>query len=275
MLNSLAKQLKSFYLQLRAKRYSTKEKPLPKKHDVGEIYVFIRSWNRPLYTWTCLDNLYRHTDKSVKFVLIDNASDDLLVKEVIHGFERRSMFHAVHYMERNHGINQQLVFKQYRKHLGKYFFLLDADITIESSHEWTTTMIDQAERHPKLSLIGSYVDTKDFIDFEYAKTAFPQFTDGQIHCLTKGKSVERNIPPITKEIIRPFSPPGRLLLIKTETIDQVGLPIGNTNLCYVIKAAGYDYGISTRVHHRHLSLLNIYDYPDYDFKQLNKYLTGQ
>ena len=248
----------------------------PKHHDIGEVFVFIRSWERPLYLWACLDSLYRVTKRKCHFILIDNASTDPLVAQIIKGFERRGMFRAVHYMERNHGSNQQLVFAKYRKEMGKYFFLLDADITIESSeHCWTDIMIDTAENNPNLGLLGSYIDTRDFVGLREGRELEPDLEDKFVKNIIKYNSVERRIPPPTTPIIRPFKPPGRLLLARTEVIDEVGLPIGNMNLCQVVKAAGYEDGIATSVIHRHLSLLNIYDYPNYDLVQLGKYLSGK
>jgi GT2 family glycosyltransferase len=276
MFNKLKKAIKQGVRIVQSFHYKEKKYSPPHQYQVGEIYIFIRSWNRPLYLWTCLDNLYRVTKRPCHFILIDNASTDPLVKKIIQGFERRGMFKAVHFMERNHGSNQQLVFSKYRKEIGKYFFLIDADITIEPSlYCWTDTMIEAAEQNTNLGLLGSYLDTADFVSLKEARQLEPALDEPFLEDLIKWNSNERRTPPKTAEIINPFKPAGRLLLAKTTAIDKVGLPIGNANLCRVVKAAGYDEGISTRVVHRHLSLLNIYDYPDYDFAQLNKYLKGK
>jgi hypothetical protein len=40
-----------------------------------------------------------------------------------------------------------------------------------------------------------------------------------------------------------------------------------------VRAAGYHTGIANGVRHRHLSLLNLFDYPDYDVKQVRRYLA--
>lgn len=276
MVKKIKKNINDCIVFLKSLNYKKKEISPPNKYDVGEIYIFIRSWNRPLYLWACLDNLYRVTKRKCNFILIDNASTDPLVKEIITGFERRGMFKAVHYMERNHGSNQQLVFSKYRKEMGKYFFLIDSDITIEpNEYCWTDIMIDAAERNKKLGLLGSYLDTSDFISLKEAQKLEPNLNDSFLIDLIKLNSNERRTPPKTDEIINPFKPAGRLLLANTNVIDKVGLPIGNANLCRAVKAAGYKEGISTRVIHRHLSLLNIYDYPEYDFKQLKQYLSGK
>jgi GT2 family glycosyltransferase len=249
--------------------------PLPQEHDTGNVYVFLRSHNRPLYLWACLDSLYRNTKTRCRFVLIDNASADPQVKEVIRGFERRGMFHAIHYMETNEGANQQRIFDLYCKEVGKYFFTCDTDIIIEPSPGcWIATMIDIAERNPGLSLLGSYIDASDFVPVEKARSLEPQLSLSQVSELIKQKSPERNIPGRTAEIINPFRPAGRLLLARKETIEQTGLYANNKDLCSAFENAGFKYGITTRVVHRHLSLLNIYDYPGYDYDELHSYLNS-
>ncbi len=47
----------------------------------GIPFVFILSWERPIYTWVCLDSLYRETNSPAKFVIADNASRDPMVKQ--------------------------------------------------------------------------------------------------------------------------------------------------------------------------------------------------
>jgi GT2 family glycosyltransferase len=249
--------------------------PSPRQHDTGNVYVFLRSHNRPLYLWACLDSLYRNTKTDCRFVLIDNASADPQVKEVIRGFERRGMFHAIHCMDTNEGANQQRVFDLYREEAGKYFFTCDTDIIIESSpYCWIATMIDIAERNPGIALLGSYIDTGDFVDVGKARSLAPQLNLSQLSELIKLKSPERNIPAKTAEIIYPFRPAGRLLLARKEMIEQTGLYANNKDLCSAFEKAGFKYGITTRVVHRHLSLLNIYDYPGYDYDQLHSYLNS-
>jgi hypothetical protein len=276
MMRQLKKILKEKLQKVQYFNYKKENHSQPPKHQVGEIWIFLRSWNRPFYLWTCLDSIYKNTKANVKIVLIDNASTDPLVKTVIKGFERRGMFHAVHYMKRNHRSNQQLIFSKYKEKIGKYLFLLDADITIEKTeHCWIEIMIDIAERLPELGLLGSYLDISDFVDFEIAKVLEPDITSSQIGDLIKINSNERRTPSKHAEVINPFNPAGRLLLTRTSIINQTGLPIGGANLCKAVRTQGYQQGITTRVVHRHLSLLNIYDYPEYDFQQLNKYLTGK
>jgi hypothetical protein len=52
------------------------------------------------------------------------------------------------------------------------------------------------------------------------------------------------------------------------------LEVGNRRLCEAVRDVGYRVGIATRARHRHLSLLNFFDYPDYDFADVRRYLRG-
>jgi hypothetical protein len=237
------------------------------------VYVLIRAWNRPLYLWACLDSLYRFTRHPCRFVLIDNASTDPLVRSIVHGFERRGMFHAIHWMERNHADNQRAVLDQYRAEMGRYFILVDADVVVEKAKpDWLRCMIDLADSNPQLAALGSALDAGDFIDPDWARRAAPAMPLEQLRALIKAASPERRTPASDADVIDPFPPAGRLLLLRSEAIDRIGLLTGNRRLCSAIRNAGYEVGIATRVRHRHLSLLNFYDYPDYDFANLRRYL---
>ncbi len=119
------------------------------------------------------------------------------------------------------------------------------------------------------------MDGSDFIDREQARRLALGLTDYELDQLVKARSPERNIPHSEDEIITPFNPPGRLMLLRNEALDQIGLRIGNTALCQAAREAGFQVGIAPAVRHRHLSLLNLFDYPEYDFAQLKDYLQGK
>ena len=55
-------------------------------------------------------------------------------------------------------------------------------------------------------------------------------------------------------------------MMRTDAVRETGLwPDGA--LDRKLSERGYETGIATQVRHRHLSLLHIYDYPDYDYEQ--------
>ena len=248
---------------------------IPSPDEIGPIHVFIRSHNRARYLWACLDSLYRHTTFPCRFVFVDNASTDPMIREVVAGFERRQLFHAVHFMDRNHPSNQNMAFFKYRSQMGRYFLLLDSDIIVEPSDPcWLTRLVHIAERRPDLGVIGSHIDQADFVDPVAARNALPNMPQAELDDLIKAHSPERNIPDSGPEVIQPFYPPGRLLLLRTEVFRETGLQIGNARICRAALEAGFGNGIATGVRHRHLSLMNFFDYPEYDYEQLRQYLRA-
>lgn len=242
---------------------------------IGPVYLFVRSYNRSKYLWPCLDSLFRCTKFPCRVVFVDNASTDPAVSDIVSGFERRGLFHAVHFMDQNLPSNQNMVFLRHRNSLGRYFVLIDSDIIIEPGDPcWLTRLVGLAERRPDLGVIGSAVDREDFVDGNVAGRLHPEMSQAEIHDLVKAHSPERQLPQSRQEIIRPFYPPGRLLLLRTDIFRDTGPPIGNANICRAANAAGFGNGIATQVRHRHLSLLNVFDYPSYDYAELRNYLRA-
>ena len=223
--------------------------------------VLIRSWNRPLHLWASLDSFYRNTATPARFVLMDNASDDPLVGEIIDGFERRGMFHAVHRLSTNDPANQQTIYDLHRASLGPYIVLADADVVVlPGTVDWLGRLLQVMHERPALGLLGAQVDKGDFISLEAARAVAPEISDDPaLRNLVKADSPERHQPDTpTDAVIKPHRPPGRLMLARTEILDQTGARIGNKILCDAVEAAGYEVGIASGVFHRHLSLLNLY-----------------
>ena len=238
------------------------------------VSVFIRCWNRPSHLWATLDSFYRNTTTPCRFILIDNASDDPETLRVIEGFRRRGMFEAVFHMPANDPGNQQQIFDQLRPSLGPYLVLADADLTIEAGEpDWLARMLRVMSERPALALLGAALDTSDFVSMEEARRVRPGQPDAALAHIIKANSAERRQPEnLRGELINPYPPAGRLLLARTEALDRCGALIGARRLCAAVEAAGYEVGITPRVVHRHLSLLNLFDYPDYDYLQLEHYL---
>lgn len=242
---------------------------------LGPVYAFVRTWNRPLHLWACLDSFHRSTRHPCRFVLVDNGSSEPLVEDVIRGFERRQMFHAVHRMATNHAANQAEVWAEHRPHFGRYVVLIDGDVVVERTEPcWLERLIAVAERNPHLGLLGSVVDSSDFVDPAWARAQAPDLPEEALQSLVKARSRERRQPEDRSEVIQVYPPAGRLLLARTEVLDRIGPMVGNDRLCAAAEAVGWESGIATAVVHRHLSLLNFFDYPGYDFEQLRRYLQG-
>jgi len=238
------------------------------------IAVLILSWNRPLYLWAALDSLYRHTRQPAQFILVDNNSDDPGVRDVVRGFTRRGMFHTVEWAPVNSPTRAYDSMTKYRPLFGEFFVYVESDtLVLESDPCWLSRFCELMDSHPRLGLLGSYIDSRDFIEPSLAAASAPELDPAHRAALIKENSFERRLPavPPQSEIIDPFNPPGRLLAIRTRVLDTVGF--GPDGLLYPqVKAAGWEAGIATGIRHRHLSLLNFYDYPEYDTQARDRFM---
>ena len=241
------------------------------------IAVIILSWNRPLYLWAALDSLYRHTRQPARFILVDNNSDDPGVGDVVTGFTRRGMFHTVDWASVNSPTRPDDSMSKYRPLFGEFFVYVESDtLVLESDPCWLSRFCELMDAHPRLGLLGSYIDNRDFVEPRQAAAIAPALDAAHRAALIKENSMERQLPavPPPSEIIDPFNPPGRLLAIRTRVFDTVGFaPDG---LLYTqVKAAGWEAGIATDIRHRHLSLLNFFDYPGYDTQARDRFFMDQ
>lgn len=237
--------------------------------------VFIQSYERPLYLWSCLDSLYHNTKTACRFVLVDNASTDPLVHRIIDAFKTRGMFQAVHLRKENTSEAIPEALRNHSKQIGEYFGFIEADAALLPAEPcWLDELMSLAAENPRLAIIGSLIDKTDFPDPELAAKHFPQFERPQLEFLIKSMSPERRLQgDYAERLIDPFNPPGRVLYLKKEFIDKVGW-LRDKLLYETCKRMGYEAGIATRVRHRHLSLQNVYDYPEFDVGTRNAYFNG-
>jgi hypothetical protein len=227
--------------------------------------VFILSWERPLYLWASLDSLFRYTLYPHRFVLIDNGSRDPLVRVVIEGFERRGMFAAMHLEPKNLPGNLARIVSDYRPSLGDWFAYVESDVMVEPTQPcWLGEYAQLMAGNPRLAMVGSCADRTDFVSLETAQRLFPDVPSARLESLVKASSPERHFVPGRGALSDPFNPPGRLLLFRTEAVDRVGIR-ADADMYRALRALGYQAGIANRVRHRHLSFLNAYDYPAYDY----------
>lgn len=240
------------------------------RHEVNfAVPVLISARNRPLYLWATLDSLYRSTRYPHKFIFLDMASTDPIVRNVVAGFERRGMFEEVIWAERN---DPEILWNTvWRISAGgmPYFGYVESDVVIERADQcWLERLVGLMQANPRLAMLGSAIDRRDFVDMEAARRLEPEMPDAQLRALIKANSRERMQSPAdadNAEIFHPHNPPGRLLLVRSSALREVG-PGNDSLLDGKFIAAGYQTGIATAVRHRHLSLLHIFDYPDYDLE---------
>lgn len=238
------------------------------------IYVFVISWERPLYLWSCLDSLFRETSSPARVVIIDNSSQDPLVPDVIRGFERRGLFHAVHRMPENRPDSFERILAQYENELGDRYVYMESDIIVRGEEGcWLGTMNRLFDQDPRLAMLGSRIDPSDFVKKERAELLAPELEAEQRENLIKLHSPERlEQSPVGAFTDAPFNPPGRLLMLRKAAVRQVGFQ-RDSKLHKALLAADYKTAIAYAVVHRHLSLLNFFDYPDYDYDSREKYFA--
>ena len=237
--------------------------------------VFIISWGRPIYLWACLDALYRKTQSAVRFVLLDNAHADPVVDDVIVGFERRGMFSEVIRFKTNSVENIAQAYYERLTDLGPLHAYIESDCVIESASDcWLAEMRRIMEKNTQIGMLGSLIEHSDFVSDEVAL----RLTEGDLgkaDFLAKSKSPERKFMESTSLVDMsqdylltepPFpilSPPGRLMMLRTDVMKKIGFQVDMV-LADMVKARGLHAAITPKIRHRHLSLLNVYDYPDYD-----------
>lgn len=249
------------------------------------ITVFVISWGRPIYLWACLDALYKNTRSAMKVVLFDNAHPDPLVSRVIEGFERRGLFDEVVRFKTNTSDNIVKAYEERLVDAGPLHVYLESDCVILcESGCWLAEMKSVMDSQPKLAMLGSLIDPTDFVSEDKA-IALTGGDKESSNFLSKLHSPERAFiqdSPMEDEALGYIpigkdsaisNPPGRLMMLRTSLMQQVGLKL-DVKLARYFTEQGFSTGISAKVRHRHLSLMNIYDYWDYSADQRTAFFSG-
>lgn len=239
------------------------------------IPIFIVTHERPLYLWASLDSLYRNTRHPHRVILADNNSRDPRVRRVVEGFQRRGMFHDVEFCDHN---DPRRIWRMIQKHehlIGEYLVYYESDVLVHT-HEpcWLERLLRHMHANPSLGMLGSHIDSTDFVSPNTARLLCPDMSEADLAALAKLHSPERKLgPPVGHKVISPFNPPGRLLALRyevSEHMEKTRIP-RDSHMHRELIRAGYKTGIATDVVHRHLSLLNIYDHVDYNMRDRDQY----
>lgn len=233
----------------------------------NRLTVFILSHERPLYLWATLDGLYRATKSDVRFVLVDQNSQNPLVHQVIHAFEARGMIeHVVRNPSNDLSALPQLMAEWHQK-VGEIFFYIENDVVIrEQDSCWALRMQQQMQLDPQLAMLGSKIDSSDFVSRERLERYLGREPTLEEADQIKLRSPERNMPDIgPNEVASPFNPPGRLLALRTAAVLRHGFHRDST-MHRILVDNGWRTGIFGGVIHRHLSLYNFFDWPDYSME---------
>ena len=246
------------------------------------ITIFIASWGRPIYLWMCLDALWRLTKMPSRIILLDNAHPDPLISEVISGFQRRGIFEEVVRFPTNSFDNITSAYQERLSDTGKWHVYMESDVVISTRYNcWLAEMHQIAESDSTIGMLGSLIETNDFIDRETA-IKLSNGNSQSAEFLAKISCAERSFAESSKwtNESTPFffteppcpigNPPGRVVMLRTDVIRETGFLL-DSELAESFRQKGFRPAVTARVRHRHLSLLNIFDHTAYSETDRNKF----
>jgi len=234
----------------------------------------VLSFNRPIYLWNTLDSLCRATRSDVEYILVDQGSTDPLVSDVINSFVSRGLIGTVVRNEGNDPYVMERLMATFYPRLGEIFFYVENDVVVDRRERcWTDRMLDFMDRDPRLAMLGSRIDETDFVSREQLERILGREAQRLELDAIKWFSPEREIPPIgDDEVAYPFNPPGRLLALRKVAIKGCS-EFRDTFLDAFLRGAGWKTGITGAVRHRHLSLLNFFDFPEYGMDRRDEFMN--
>jgi len=238
------------------------------------LTIFIASWGRPIYLWMCLDALWRLSRSSARVILLDNAHPTHRIGDVIAAFEARGLFAEVVRFPTNSFQNIVSAYQERLQDVGPFHVFMESDAMIcEQPGCWLGEMSRIMEANPTIGMLGSLIDTRDFVSSDVA-LAQAGGDQAAAEFLAKLRSPERGFidSPTWADTARDFypteppcpigNPPGRLLMLRTDLMREIGLQ-PDDRLADAFRRRGMRPAVTPLVRHRHLSLLNIFDYNDY------------
>lgn len=248
------------------------------------VTVFVISWGRPIYLWACLDALWRFTRSNAHIILVNNFHPDPLVENVIKGFDRRGLFSEIVRFRTNSFDNIKSACRERLRNAGPFHVYMESDAVLcERKGCWLAEMRRIMQQNPRIGMLGSLVETSDFVDPATALRLAGGDAD-KARFLAKLESPERAFRGSSDwaDPERDFfyteppcpigNPPGRLLMFKTECVRDAGMALDGL-LAETLRRRGMRPALTARVRHRHLSLLNIFDHADYDNEHRDKFFA--
>jgi hypothetical protein len=204
---------------------------------------------------------------------------------VIAGFERRGLFAEVVRFPTNSFQNIRSAYHERLPGIGPLHVYLESDCVIgERPGCWLAEMRRIMEANPRLGMLGSLIEFEDFVA---AGTALPLVRGDAAAAdfLAKLKSPERALAddPRWTDPSRDFfvtappcpigNPPGRLMMLRTELMQRLGFQVDGV-LAAMVRDLGLEPAVTPLVRHRHLSLLNIFDYAGCDAAERDAFFAS-
>ena len=222
--------------------------------------------DRPIYLYMTLDSLRRATRSPYRLTVFHHPSGDPLVPQVLRGFVARGVIDRI--IEIPDETVDYVKLLRSARALGlrdrEFFFWIEDDVVIEpDSRCWIEKMRAAFRADDRLAMVGSAIDKSDFIDPEALREALGRDLTPEELAEIKAPSPERHQQFENGEMVgRTHGVAGRFMGLRSAAItDDI------VNLDYLmnisLRKAGWTTRVLADVRHRHLSLQNYYDYPDY------------
>lgn len=221
---------------------------------------------RPIYTYMTLDSLQRATRSPYRLTVIHHRTEPTENDEILEVFQRRGVVHRV--VEQT---DEEFDWAAYMQVLteslepeDEFIFFLEDDVVIEPAQTcWLDSMAGAMQADPRLALVGAAIDKSDFIDPVALAAELGRDLDPHELQAIKANSPERKQAFDAGETIYTrHTVAGRFCGLRLAAWTE-DLPNIDTLFDRALKERGWKTGILAAVRHRHLSLLNYYDYPAY------------
>lgn len=221
---------------------------------------------RPIYTYMTLDALHRNTRTPFCLTVVHHRTEPTENDAILRAFQRRGVIDRI-VEQSGPALDWEACVKAVREGLepgDKYHFFIEDDVVIEPSDTcWMSQMVQALDQEPKLALVGSAIDKRDFIDPEALEAELGRALTAEERSAIKANSPERNqvIEP-GQTFFQGHTVAGRFVGVRLEAITDDS-PLIDARLDRALRDRGWITGILPSVRHRHMSLLNYYDYPVY------------
>ena len=233
----------------------------PQRHD-----ILMLVHDRPIYLYMTLDSLQRATLSPYRLTVFHHLSGDPLVSQVLQGFLARGVIDQIIEIPDETVAYVKLFRMASARGLrdGEVFFWLEDDVVIEAdSRCWIAKMLAAFGADDRLAMAGSAIDKSDFIDPGALQAVLGRDLTAAELTVIKAASPERHQEFENGEMVgRTHGVAGRFMGLRSAAITEDVI-----NLDYLMNRALHAAGWTTRVlpdvRHRHMSLQNYYDYPDY------------
>jgi hypothetical protein len=189
-----------------------------------------------------------------------------LVGHVIASFEKRGLFREVVRFPTNSFENIKSAYRERLQHVGPLHVYMESDaILCERSGCWLGEMQRIMAANPAIGMLGSLIEPRDFVTAEVALrlTGDDPATAAFLAKLGSPAWADTSRDFFSTEPPCPIAnPPGRLLMLRTDSMVDIGLQ-PDADLAAEFRRRGMRPSVTPLVRHRHLSLLNVFDYEDY------------